>query len=293
MNAPTTAPAPTTESLAAPAKPAHHLVIRPSRGWVSLDLAEVWEYRELLFILTWRDIAVRYKQTALGVAWAVIQPVLAMIVFSVFFGRLAKMPSDGLPYPVFAYTALLPWQLFAKALTDSSSSLLSNRNLITKVYFPRLLLPFSAVLSGLVDFAVAFVLLLGMMAYYHLIPTIAVIALPALIAMAVLTALAVGLWLSALTVRFRDAQYVIPFLTQFWLFATPIAYPVSLIPERFRPLAGLNPMTGVVEGFRWALLGRSGGLGPEVWVSVVAVALLLFGGLAFFRRVEKSFADMA
>lgn len=268
-------------------------MLRPSRGWVSLNLGDVWEYRELLFILMWRDVSVRYKQTALGVAWAVIQPLLAMVVFSIFFGRLAKMPSDGLPYPVFAYAALLPWQLFAKALTDSSGSLLSNRNLITKVYFPRLLLPFSAVLSGLVDFAVAFCLLLAMMAYYHLTPTLAIVALPALLLFAVLTALAVGLWLSALTIRFRDAQYVIPFLTQFWLFATPIAYPVTLVPERFRALAGLNPMTGVVEGFRWALLGRSGGLGAEVWVSVAAVAVLLFGGLAFFRRIEKTFADLA
>jgi lipopolysaccharide transport system permease protein len=268
-------------------------VIRPSRGWVSFDLRSVWEYRELLYILMWRDVAVRYKQTALGVAWAVIQPLLAMIVFSIFFGKLAKMPSDGVPYPVFAYAALLPWQLFAKALTDSSGSLLSNRNLITKVYFPRLILPFSAVLSGLVDLGVAFCLLLGMMAYYHLVPTLAILALPLLVIFAVVTALAVGLWLAALTIRFRDAQYVIPFLTQFWLFATPIAYPISLIPERFRPLAGLNPMTGVVEGFRWALLGKSGGLGPEVLVSAVAVMVLLFGGIAFFRRVEKTFADLA
>jgi len=281
------------ESRAAPAKHGHVLTIRPSRGWVSLDLADIWDYRELLFMLMWRDVSVRYKQTALGAAWAVLQPLLSMIVFSIFFGRLAKMPSDGLPYPVFTYVALLPWQLFAKALTDASSSLLQNRNLVTKVYFPRLVLPFSAVLSGLVDFAVAFVLLLGMMAYYRMVPTVAVLALPVLIVFAVLTALAVGLWLAALIIRFRDVQYMIPFLTQFWFFATPIAYPISIVPERFRPLAGLNPMTGVVEGFRWALLGRAGGLGVEVWVSVGAVLVLLVGGLAFFRRVEKTFADLA
>jgi lipopolysaccharide transport system permease protein len=291
VNAPASVTTP--ESLVPLKKPAHLLVIRPARGWVSLNLGDVWEYRELLFILTWRDIAVRYKQTALGVAWAVIQPVLAMLVFSIFFGRLAKMPSDGVPYPLFAFAALLPWQLFAKALTDSSGSLLANRNLITKVYFPRLVLPFSAVLAGLVDFAVSFCLLLVMMAYYHCVPTLAVLALPLLLVFAVLTALAVGLWLSALTIRYRDAQYVIPFLTQFWLFATPIAYPISLVPERFRPLAGLNPMTGVVEGFRWALLGRAGGLGVEVWVSVAAVAILLAGGLAYFKRIEKTFADLA
>jgi lipopolysaccharide transport system permease protein len=283
---------PPSESRAAAEKHGHVLTIRPSRGWVSLNLGDVWDYRELLFILMWRDVAVRYKQTALGVAWAVIQPLLTMLVFSVIFGRLAKMPSDGVPYPVFAYAALLPWQLFAKALSDSSSSLVSNRNLVTKVYFPRLVLPFSAVLSGLVDFAVAFCLLLVMMAHYRLVPTIAVLALPVLLVFAVMTALAVGLWLAALTIRFRDAQYVIPFLTQFWFYATPIAYPVSIVNKDLRPFLGLNPMTGVVEGFRWALLGRSGGLGAEVWVSVVVVTLLLFGGIAFFRRIEKTFADL-
>ena len=234
----------------------------------------------------------RYKQTALGAAWAILQPLLTMIVFTVFFGRLAKIPSDGVPYPLFAYTALLPWQLFAFALAESANSLVGNQNLIKKVYFPRLVMPIASVLTGLVDFAIAFVVLLGLMAYYGIHPTWAIATLPLFVLLAVATALAVGLWLGALNVQFRDVRYTIPFLTQLWLFATPVAYSSSLVPEKWRTLYGLNPMAGVVEGFRWALLGKSGGPGAMLIFSAVAVAVLLFGGLAYFRRMEKSFADL-
>ncbi len=268
------------------------LTIRPSQGWMPLKLGELWEYRELLYFLVWRDIKVRYKQTARGAAWAVIQPFFTMVVFSVFFGHLAKMPSDGIPYPIFTYCALLPWQLFAYALGQSGNSLVANQSLITRVYFPRLVIPISAVLAGLVDFAVAFVVLLGMMLYYGIVPAIAILTLPLFLLLAVATALAVGLWLSALNVEYRDVRYTIPFLTQFWLFLTPVAYPSSLVPERWRALYGLNPLAGVVEGFRWALLGRSGPPDPLIGVSVLVVVLLLVGGLYYFRRMEKTFADV-
>jgi len=257
-----------------------------------LNLKDLWEYRELLYFLVWRDIKVRYKQTALGAAWALLQPLLTMLVFTVFFGRLAKVPSDGIPYPVFALTALLPWQLFAFALNESSTSLVTNKNLLTKVYFPRLIVPMASVFAGLVDFALAFVLLLGLMVIYHVRPTAAVAWLPVFLLMTVATALSVGLWLSALNVKFRDVRYVIPFLTQFWMFATPVAYPSSLVPEPWREWYGLNPMAGVVEGFRWALLGKAGNPGLLVWVSVAAVVLLLTGGLYYFRRTEATFADI-
>ena len=214
------------------------LIIEPTRGWLKINFREIWEYRELLYFLVWRDIKVRYKQTALGAAWAVLQPVMTMIVFSVFFGRLAKVPSDGIPYPIFAYAALLPWQLFAFALSESANSLVGSQNLIQKVYFPRLVIPIAGVLAGLVDFAIAFVVLLGMMAYYGIHPTAAVLVLPVFIVFAVAAALSVGLWLSALNVQFRDVRYTIPFLTQFWMFATPVAYPSSLIPEKWRALYG-------------------------------------------------------
>lgn len=268
------------------------LILHPSQGWVSLRLKELWEYRELLYFLTWRDIKVRYKQTVLGAAWAIIQPFFTMVVFSIFFGYLAKVPSDGLPYPIFAYCALLPWQLFAHSLMESSNSLVANERLITKVYFPRLVIPISAVLAGLVDFAIAFVILLVMMFYYGIAPTIAILTLPLFVLLAVATALAVGLWLSALNVQYRDVRYTIPFLTQFWLFATPIAYPSSLVPEQWRALYGLNPMAGVVEGFRWALLGTSQAPGMLLLVSVVVVVGLLTGGLFYFRHMEKTFADV-
>jgi lipopolysaccharide transport system permease protein len=267
-------------------------VIRPSRHLFSLRLRELWEYRELLYFLVWRDVKVRYKQTVLGAAWAILQPFLTMVVFSIFFGRLAGIPSEGIPYPIFAYTALLPWQLFAHALTESGNSLVANQQLITKVYFPRLVIPISAVLAGLVDFCIAFVVLLGMMVYYGVLPTKAVLALPLFLLLALATALAVGLWLSALNVQYRDVRYTLPFLTQFWLFATPIAYPSTLIPEQWRVVYGLNPMAGVVEGFRWALLGTGQGAGPMVVVSAIVVTALLIGGLVYFRWMERSFADI-
>jgi lipopolysaccharide transport system permease protein len=268
------------------------LVLRPSRGFLRLDLKEVWAYRELLLFLVWRDIKVRYKQTALGAAWAIIQPVMTMVVFSIFFGRLAKVPSDGVPYPVFAFAALLPWQLFAFSLTESSNSLVGSQNLITKVYFPRLVIPLSSVLAGIVDFAIAFVVLLGLMFWYGIRPTTAVVWLPLFVLLALATALSVGLWLSALNVKYRDVRYTIPFLTQFWMFATPVAYSSRLVPQPWRAWFGLNPMAGVVEGFRWALLGKSESPGGLIWVSVIAVLLLLTGGLFYFRRTESTFADL-
>ncbi len=266
--------------------------IDPPSGWASIGLRELWAYRELLYFLTLRDVKVRYKQTALGAAWAIIQPVFMMLVFSLFFGRLARVSSDGIPYPIFAFCALLPWQLFANALTESSNSLVGNQNLITKVYFPRLVVPISAVLGGLVDFAIAFVILLLMMAYYHIIPTWAIVTLPGFLLLAVMTALGVGLWLSALNVQYRDVRYTINFIIQFWLFATPVAYPSSIVPARWRALYGLNPMAGVVEGFRWALLGKSDPPGALLWVSVAVVIALLIGGLYYFRRMEAQFADI-
>jgi lipopolysaccharide transport system permease protein len=267
-------------------------VIAPSRSWVPLQLGELWEYRELLYFLVWREIKVRYKQTALGIAWAVIQPVFTMAVFSLFFGRLGKLPSDGLPYPVFVYCALLPWQLFAFALAESSNSVVANQRLITKVYFPRLIVPIAAVSVGLADFAISCVVLAGLMAAYGIVPGPAVWTLPMFTLLAVATALGVGVWLSAINVRYRDVRYTIPFLTQIWLFATPVAYASSLVPGRWRVLYALNPMVGVVEGFRWALLGQADSPGAMVAVSAGAVAVLLVSGLFYFRRTERTFADI-
>jgi lipopolysaccharide transport system permease protein len=272
--------------------PVPTLVIQPSRGWVSLRLGELWEYRELLYFLVWRDVKVRYKQTALGAAWAIIQPFFTMVVFSIFFGRLAKIPSDGVPYPIFSYAALVPWTFFSNGLTQSSNSLVGSANLITKVYFPRLTIPIATVLSGIVDFLLAFVVLLGMMLYYGVLPTVNVLWLPLFLLLALVTSLGVGLWLSALNVEYRDVRYVVPFLTQFWLFATPIAYPSSLLAEPWRTVYGLNPMVGVVEGFRWALLGTDTAPGPIIAVSSAAALLILVGGAFYFRRMEKTFADV-
>ena len=266
--------------------------IDPPKSWASIGLRELWDYRELLYFLTWRDIKVRYKQTALGAAWAVIQPFFMMVVFSLFFGKLAGVPSDGIPYPVFAFCGLLPWQLFAHALTESSNSLVGNQNLITKVYFPRLVVPIAAVLGGVVDFAIAFVILLVMMLYFGIVPGWAIVTLPLFIVLAITTALAVGLWLSALNVKYRDVRYTMNFLIQFWLFATPVAYPSSLIPEQWRWAYGLNPMAGVVEGFRWALLGKTDPPGALLAVSIAVVVLLLIGGLYYFRKMEQEFADV-
>ncbi len=267
-------------------------IIRPARRWVSLDLAELLAYRELLFFFIWRDVKVRYKQTALGAAWAIIQPFFTMVVFSIFFGWLAGIPSEGVPYPIFTYTALVPWTYFANALTQASNSLVDHERMITKVYFPRLLIPMASVLAGLVDFVIAFTILIGMMLWYGLVPTTAIWTVPLFILMATVTASGVSLWLAALNVQYRDVRYVVPFLVQFWLFATPIAYPSSLVPEQWRPLYGLNPMAGVVEGFRWALLGRAEAPNALLTVSILTVIVVLIGGMYYFRRMEETFADV-
>ena len=268
------------------------LRIAPSKGWVSLKLGELWEYRELLYFLVWRDIKVRYKQTALGAAWAIIQPFFTMVVFSLFFGQLGKIPSDGIPYPLFSFAALVPWTFFANGLGQASNSLVGSSNLITKVYFPRLTIPLASVLSGVVDFALAFVVLLAMMLYYGLAPTLNVLWLPLFLLLALVTSLGVGLWLSALNVEYRDVRYVVPFITQFWLLATPIAYPSSMLHEPWRTIYGLNPMVGVVEGFRWALLRSNAAPGPIIAVSSAAALLILITGAFYFRRMEKTFADI-
>ena len=269
------------------------LRIEPSHGWISLKLDELWEYRELLYFLTWRDIKVRYKQTVLGAAWAILQPLFTMVVFSLFFGRLARIPSDGIPYPIFAYAALVPWNFFANGLNQSSNSLVSSANLIRKVYFPRLAIPIATVLSGVIDFVLAFVVLLGMMAYYGIAPTWNVLWLPLLLLLSLTTALGVGMWLSAMNVQFRDVRHTVPFLTQLWMFATPIAYPSSLLEDPlWRAIYSLNPMVGVVEGFRWALLGTETQPGPMIAVSSCAAVLLLVSGAFYFRRMEKTFADV-
>ena len=267
------------------------LRIAPSSGWVPLKLGELWEYRELLYFLVWRDIKVRYKQTALGAAWAIIQPFMTMVVFSLFFGRLAKMPSDNIPYPIFTFAALVPWTFFSNGLSQSSNSLLGASNLITKVYFPRLIVPLASVAAGLVDFVIALVVLLGMMAYYGLVPTWNIVWLPLFVAFSCVTALGVGLWLSALSVTYRDVRYIVPFMTQFWLFATPIAYPSSLLHEPWRTIYGLNPMVGVVEGFRWGLLRTSAAPSAIIVASTIVSILILITGAFYFRRMEKSFAD--
>jgi lipopolysaccharide transport system permease protein len=269
-----------------------HIVIEPPKGWEPIKLGELWKFRELLFFLTWRDIKVRYKQTALGATWAILQPVLTMIVFSIIFGGLAKLPSDGIPYPIFTFTALLPWQLFAFALTQSSNSLVGDQKLISKVYFPRLVVPFSSVLAGVVDFSIAFVVLVGLMAFYGIGLTPAVLLLPLFLLLALASAMSVGLWLSALNVKYRDIRYVVPFLTLLWMYATPIAYSSSLIPEKWRWLYSLNPMTGVVEGFRWAILGKSSLNVLSLSISTCVVMLFLIGGLYYFKRMETSFADI-
>jgi lipopolysaccharide transport system permease protein len=266
--------------------------IRASKGWSVPDLRELWRYRELLYFLVWRDVKVRYKQTALGAAWAILQPFATMVVFSLFFGRLAGIPSDGVPYPAFAYAALVPWTFFANGLTLATQSLVQGQNLLRKVYFPRLAVPLAAVLSGLVDFALAFAVLLGMLLFYGIAPGARVVWVLPMLLLALATSLGVGLWLSALNVRFRDVGYVLPFVVQFWLFATPVAYPSSLLEEPWRTLYGLNPMVGVVEGFRWALLGTDTAPGGALLVSTAAAAALLVSGGFYFRRMERTFADV-
>jgi lipopolysaccharide transport system permease protein len=271
---------------------ARPLRIEPSNGLLQLHLGEIWDYRELLYFFVWRDIKVRYKQTAIGAAWAVLQPFMTMVVFSLFFGKLAKIPANGLPYPVFYYTALLPWIYFAGALQSATNVIVEQQRVITKIYFPRVVLPISAVLGGLVDFGVSFVVLLGLMAFYGIAPTPATVYLPVFLLLAILTALGVGLWLSALNAFYRDVRYIVPFLVQFWMFASPVAYPSSLVPEKWRWLYGLNPMAGVIEGFRWALTGQGQPPGEMMLASTAAVMVLLFSGLIYYRAMEGSIADV-
>jgi len=267
------------------------IVIQPLKGWIPINLSELYTYRELLYFFIWREIKVRYKQTALGAAWAVIQPLFMMVVFTLFFGRLAKIPSEGIPYPLFNYAALLPWTLFAEGITRSTNSMIQDANLIKKVYFPRLVMPISGVLSPLVDFAIAFTILIGMMLYFGFTPAIRILWLPAFLILVLITALGVGLWLSAINVQYRDVRYAVPFLIQLWLFASPVVYSSTLLPEKYRIIYGLNPMAGVIEGFRWALLGTTPP-GSLLAVSVMIVVVILISGAYYFRRMEKTFADV-
>lgn len=267
------------------------VIIEPVKNWLSFDFRELWEYRELLYFFIWRDIKVRYKQTILGGLWIILQPLMPMIVFSVFFGILVKVPSDNIPYPIFAYTALLPWQLFAYACYASSESMVANQSLITKIYFPRLLVPLSVLLGGLIDFLIPLPLLVGMMYFYGIELTWAAIYAPMFLVLTLLTALGMGLWSSALHVQYRDVHHIINFSIQFLMFATPIFYPASIVPEHWRLLYGLNPMVGVVEGFRWALLGQGQPFHPSIFLAIPIVLLVLISGLLYFNRVEKMFAD--
>jgi lipopolysaccharide transport system permease protein len=268
------------------------VVIEPHKRLLHLDLKAIWEYRELLYFLVWRDLKVRYRQTAIGIGWVVLQPLLTMAIFTAIFGRFAQIPSDGLPYPIFAYSALLPWNLFASSLTRGGESVVGNAQLISKIYFPRLLLPLSGILSPIVDFAISFVILVVMMIWFGTLPTWGVLALPLFLLLAVLTALAVGLWLSALNVRYRDVGHTIPFVIQLWMFASPIVYPVSLVPEKWRLLYSLNPMAGVIEGFRWALLGKESPDFVVITISALMVLALLLPGIVYFKYTERTFADV-
>ncbi len=268
------------------------LRIAPPQGWFDLNLAEFWHARELIYFFVWRDLKVRYKQTAIGAAWAILQPFLTMVIFSLFFGRLAKLPSNGLPYPVFFYCALLPWMYFASALQNATNVIVEQQRVITKVYFPRLVLPFSAIISPLLDFVISFAFFLLVMAYYHIRPTLAILSLPLFLLLAILTALGVGLWLSALNAIYRDVRYVVPFLVQFWMFASPVAYPSSLVPVRWRWAYGLNPMAGVIEGFRWALSGHGDPPSVLMTASASVVLLLAISGAFYFQKMEGTIADV-
>ncbi|GIK10714.1 MAG: transport permease protein [Anaerolineaceae bacterium] len=268
------------------------IYIKPSHGLAALNLRDLWVYRELVFFMVWRDVKVKYKQTLLGMAWAVIQPVMTMLVFTFLFGTVAKLPTDGIPYPVFSFTALLPWGLFVTALNQGSRSLVAHNNMVTKIYFPRLILPMSAVFAGLVDFAIAFVILVALMVYYHVTPAWNLVwTLPLFLLLALVAALGVALWLSAINVKYRDVNQALPFLTQFWLFATPVAYSSSVISPKWQIVYSLNPMAGVVNGFRWALLGSGNGPDVALWVSAAISILVLVTGLFYFRSTEKTFAD--
>jgi lipopolysaccharide transport system permease protein len=268
------------------------VVIKPSIGLFHLDLRSIWQYRELLYFLIWRDVKVRYKQTMIGAGWAILQPLMTMAIFTVVFGNFAEVPSDGLPYPVFAFTALLPWQYFSQAISRSGESLVSSASLISKVYFPRLIVPSAAAVAPLVDFVITFVFLLGMMVWFGMTPTWGLLALPLFLLLALMTAVAVSLFLSALNTKYRDVRYIIPFLVQFWMYASPVAYPVSIVPEQWQLLYSLNPMVGVIEGFRWALLGQASPNFGVMVMSAVVVLLLLLGGLIYFKQMERTFADV-
>ncbi len=280
---------------ASPKAEAQTVVIQPRSGLAALNLRDLWNFRELIYFLTWRDIKVRYKQTLLGAGWAILQPVLQMLVFNLLFGDLAGLSSGGIPRPIFTYAALLPWNLFSTGINDAGRSLVTNRNMITKIYFPRLIVPLSAVLSGLVDFAIAFLLLGGMMVYYGIAPAAGAALLPLYLLLALVTAIGVGLWLSALNVHYRDIRYLIPFLTQFWMLASPLAYEASEVftrlPEAWQWLYALNPLVGVVEGFRAALLGTEVYSASFIWVSVASALLILLTGVFYFRSMERTFAD--
>ena len=268
------------------------IYIKPSTGLTALNLRDLWIYRELVYFMIWRDIKVRYKQTVLGAAWAIIQPVLTMLVFNFIFGSIAKVPTDGIPYPIFSYTALLPWGLFSAALNNASRSLTTNTSMVTKIYFPRLVLPLASVLGNLVDFAIAFLILIVMMIYYKVTPTAAIWTLPLFILLSIIAALGVSLWLAAINVQYRDVNYVLPFLTQFWMFVTPVAYSSKVISPKWQIVYSLNPMAGVVNGFRWALLGTPTGPNLRLLVSVGVSLLVLVTGLFYFRYMERTFADM-
>jgi len=280
----------TDQSAKAPALP--RTIIEPRRQLLSLDLRSIWEYRELLYFLIWRDIKIRYKQTLIGAAWAVLQPLTSMLIFTVIFGAFARIPSDGLPYPVFSFTGLLPWILFATALTRSTESVVGNSNLVSKVYFPRLTLPIAGTLSGTIDFAISLLILLGMMVWFHILPTWRILLLPGFVLLALSTALAVGLWSSALNVRYRDVGHTIPFLVQVWMYASPVVYPVSIIPRKWQLLYSLNPMVGVIEGFRWTLAGSSRPDFTVIGISAAMVLALLVSGLIYFKHTERTFADV-
>jgi lipopolysaccharide transport system permease protein len=269
-----------------------NIVIEPERRLSDLALRDVWEYRELLYFMIWRDVKVRYKQTALGAGWAILQPILSTVIFSVFFGRFAKIPSDGIPYPIFAYVGMAPWLFFSNALNACSNSLVSNQHLLKKIYFPRLIMPLAAVLSGVIDLALALCVLMVMMHHYGIRPGGAIIILPLFVLLAMATALAAGLWLASVNVKYRDVPHIVPFLIQVWMFATPVVYPSSLIPAKWRTWYGLNPMAGVVEGFRATVLGRGQMHGPLLWVSVSVVGLLLAGAMVYFKKMEPTFADV-
>ncbi|MHB8121092.1 MAG: ABC transporter permease [Desulfuromonadaceae bacterium] len=266
-------------------------VIQPRKGLFHLDLASVWRHREMLYFLVWRDVIVRYKQTAMGASWVIIQPTITMIIFTLIFGNMAKIPSDGIPYPVFAFSALLPWSYFAQALARTSGSVVNSSSLVTKIYFPRLLIPLAASIAPVVDLFFSFVVLMALMAWFKIAPTWGLLALPLFLALAVMTALAVGLWASALNVKYRDVGSIIPFLVQVWMYASPVAYPVSMVPEKWRLIYSLNPMVAVIEGFRWAFLGKESPDLLMMAVSAAVVVLLLFGGIVYFKKMEQTFAD--